>query len=95
MDWTPIDAWAKRKGIGYKTRHSWRARGIPHKYRPAIVAATGGVVTMRAMERAAKAGQLESAKRALMRVPAVARAFQRAEDEAWDRARAKAEIAKG
>ena len=51
MNWKLIDAWAERKGIGYKTRHSWRARGVPHKHRPAIVAATSGAVTLRMMER--------------------------------------------
>lgn len=77
MNWTLIDAWAERKGIGYKTRHSWRARGVPHKHRPAIVAATGGAVTMRTLERQARVGRMTAAKRLLIRQPGVADALER------------------
>lgn len=45
-DWSVIDRIGRELGVGYRARQKWRQRNcVPHKYRLAIIQATGGVIT--------------------------------------------------
>lgn len=55
IDWTKIEAFALREGIGREAVKKWRQRGIAHKWRLLAVARSATTAAdMRAHDRAIK-----------------------------------------
>lgn len=45
VDWCVVDRIGQDLGVSYRARQKWRQRKcVPHKYRLAIIQATGGVI---------------------------------------------------
>lgn len=45
LDWSVVDRIGRDLGVSYRARQKWKQRNcVPHKYRIAMIQATGGVI---------------------------------------------------